>query len=94
MFDLEIAGDGTLRLTGRLDAVAAEAARPAFVALDGAVTVDCSGLEYISSAGIAVLLETYKRLLASGHELKLVRMQPRVRNIFAYAGLDRLLHIE
>ena len=42
----------------------------------------------------AALIETHKRLHGAGHELKLIGLKPRVRNVFAYAGLDRLLDIE
>jgi anti-anti-sigma factor len=50
-------------------------------------------LEYISSAGISVIMQVWKRLDAQGSKLSLVGMIPRVRNVFAYAGLDRVLDI-
>jgi len=94
MFAIELENDGIVRLAGRLDAAEAEVARGVFRKLTGSVTVDCERLEYISSAGLSVLVEAYKRLSASGHGLRLTRLQPRVRNVFAYSGLDRILRIE
>ncbi len=94
MLDIQIGEAGRVKLAGRLDAAEAERAQAALRPLLEPVTVDMSGLEYISSAGIGVLIETYKRLHAAGHAFKLVGLQPRVRNVFAYAGLDRLLTIE
>lgn len=94
MFRLESAGEGRVKLVGRLDAAEADAATREFGKLQGPITADCSELEYISSAGIAVLMVTYKRLHAAGHALKLSGLTPRVRNVFVYAGLAPLLGIE
>ncbi|HEX7077715.1 MAG TPA: STAS domain-containing protein [Candidatus Eisenbacteria bacterium] len=94
MFDIESIGAGRIRLVGRLDASQAEKATNALREIDGPLTADCSALEYISSAGIGVLLETYKRLHGAGHTLTLAHLTPRIRNVFAYAGLDRVLRIE
>ena len=94
MFDIEIGNAGNVKLSGRLDAAEAERAQEVFRGFNHPLVADFSDLEYISSAGIAILIETYKRLTAAGHTFRLVGMKPRVRNVFAYAGLDRLLQIE
>lgn len=94
MFDIEPAGEGRVRLVGRLDASQTEKATDALRALAGPITADCSALEYISSAGIGVILQTYKRLHEAGHTFTLAHLSPRIRNVFAYAGLDRILRIE
>ncbi|MGE5176164.1 MAG: STAS domain-containing protein [Hyphomicrobiales bacterium] len=94
MFDIESVAEGRIKLTGRLDASQTDKAAATLQTLNGPLTADCSGLEYISSAGIGVLLETYKRLNDAGHTLTLAHLSPRIRNVFAYAGLDRVLRIE
>ena len=94
MFSIEIAEAGRARLTGRLDAAEADHALSVLNRLGASVTLDCSELDYISSAGVGVIMETYKRLLKEGGRLTLVRMTPKVRNVFRYAGLDRVLQIE
>ncbi len=94
MFSVHVGETGQVRLTGRLDAAEAEKAKSVLDSLEGPITIDCSELDYISSAGIGILIETYKRLNGAGHALRLVRLLPRVRNVFAYAGLDRILTIE
>lgn len=94
MFTLDRSPDGMVRLRGRLDAAAADQAKSDFASLSGPVVADCSELEYISSAGIAVLLILYQRLHTQGLPLRLVAVTPRVRNVFQYAGLDKLLGIE
>ena len=94
MFSIRIEPDGVVRLSGRLDAAEAERAIADLAAISGPVTMDCGSLEYISSAGLSVMLVTHKRLMGSGHALRLVNLQPRVRNVFTYAGLNRILQIE
>ncbi|HTK31861.1 MAG TPA: STAS domain-containing protein [Candidatus Saccharimonadaceae bacterium] len=94
MFEVRPVAEGHVKLAGRLDAAEAERARPTLTALTGSVTLDLSELDYISSAGLGLLVETYKRLHAGGHSLRLVGLLPRVRNVFGYAGLDRIFTIE
>ncbi len=94
MFEIRVEGDGVVRLKGRLDASQSDQAQRVLRTVDRPLSLDCSELDYISSAGIGVIIETYRRLHAAGHTLKLVHLLPRVRNIFTYAGLDRLLTIE
>jgi anti-anti-sigma factor len=94
MFEIRVADGGLVRMSGRLDAAEADKARADLDGMPGPLTLDCSELEYISSAGLSVLIVTYKRLHAAGHPLRLVNLQPRVRNVFHYAGLNRLLQIE
>ncbi len=94
MFEIRVGEGGNVSLAGRLDAAEAERAQAALRGLQQSITLDCAQLDYISSAGIGVLIETYKRLHAAGQTLRLVNLLPRVRNIFAYAGLDRILTIE
>jgi anti-sigma B factor antagonist len=94
MFELQETGPGRVKLSGRLDASEADAAMIAFRRLQGPLTADFSALDYISSAGISVIVETFRRLKAAGQEFRLVQMQPRVRNVFMYSGLDKVLTIE
>ena len=94
MFHIERDHDGTLHFAGRLDASQSDNARSILDGVDESATADFSKLEYISSAGIGVILGTYKRLLDSGHALRIVNVTPRIANVFRYAGLSTLLGIE
>jgi anti-anti-sigma factor len=53
-----------------------------------------STLDYISSAGISVLLRAHKRLSEQGQTLKFTNLSRRVRTVFQYAGLDTVLWVE
>lgn len=94
MLELRVEDGGTVRLNGRLDAAESDRTLAALEKLSGPLVLDCSQLEYISSAGISVIMQTWKRLNGQGSSLRMVGMTPRVRNVFAYAGLDKVLDIQ
>lgn len=94
MFEIRMESPGTVTLSGRLDAAESDRALAALAPLPGPLVLDCERLEYVSSAGIAIIMQTYKRMLAAGHTLRMTRLSPRVRNVFVYAGLAELLGIE
>lgn len=94
MLELHVEAGGLVRLQGRLDAAEADRALATLEKLAGPLTLECSQLEYISSAGISVIMQTWKRLNSQGSSLRMTGMTPRVRNVFAYAGLDKVLDIQ
>ena len=94
MLTIEPGGEGTVVMKGRLDAAQAANAQAYLDRVGGAVTLDVSGLEYISSAGLGVLLKTQKRLMAGAGRLKLSGVGPHLRDIFVYSGFDQLFEIE
>jgi len=85
---------GVVVISGRLDAAQSPTAQSFLDKVDGTVTLDCSRLEYISSAGLGVLLKTQKRLLAGGGKLRLSGVSKHLRDIFGYSGFDQLFEIE
>jgi anti-anti-sigma factor len=94
MFSVTLNADNTIYLTGRLDASQADVAKKEFNKIERSATVDFSGLDYISSAGLGVLLMTQKRLMEKGHKLKLVNLNSHVREVFKYARFDYIFDIE
>ena len=94
MLAIDFDGEGVVLLAGRLDAAQSPAAQSFLDKVQGTVTLDCSRLEYISSAGLGVLLKTHKRLLASNGKLRLAGVNPHLRDIFQYSGFDRIFEIE
>ena len=61
MLAIDYGADGVVVISGRLDASQCPAAQKFLEHVEGTVTLDCRGLEYISSAGLGVLLKTQKR---------------------------------
>lgn len=94
MLDLRLREGGVVALVGRLDASESDRALVELNKLPGPLTLDCTDLEYISSAGISVIVLTYKRLTGQGQVLAFAGMVPRVKNVFVYAGLAKLLGIQ
>jgi anti-anti-sigma factor len=94
MLTLDTGPDGAVVVSGRLDAAQAGAAQAFLDGTSGRVVVDCAGLEYISSAGLGVLLKTQKRLMSGGGQLRLTKVNRHIRDIFQYSGFDKILEIE
>jgi len=93
MLDIKVGDKGEIILAGRFDASQAVKAETFMAALTESRVVDLGGLEYISSLGLGVLLATQKRLMASGHALKLVNVRGHVREVFHYSGFERIFEI-
>jgi len=94
MFDIRMGEGNGLVLSGRLDASQAPRAEQVLDTLDRSVEADLAGLEYVSSAGLAVLVKTQLRLQKSGHRLRLRNVQPQVRAVLHFAAVDGFLGIE
>ena len=94
MLAIDFGGPGVVVVSGRLDAAQSPAAQAFLDQVAGPVTLDCARLDYISSAGLGVLLKTQKRLMASGGKLRLAGVNPHLRDIFLYSGFDRIFEIE
>ncbi len=93
MFSISSGNGGTIILKGRFDASQVDAARSFLNAVQDSQTVDCTHLEYISSAGMGVLLMTQKRLNPLGASLRFANLNPHIREIFRYAGFDKIFEI-
>ena len=89
MLGIDYGTDGAVVFNGRLDAAQAFLDRTS-----GVVTLDCRSLEYISSAGLGVLLKTHTRLIGAAGRLRLTGVGPHLRDIFVYSGFDQLFEIE
>jgi len=93
MFEIGFNEQGAVTVSGRLDAAHAPAAQEFLDMVEGACVVDMAALDYISSAGLGVLLRTHKRLMSAESGLELVNVNPHINDIFRYSGFDRLFVI-
>ncbi len=93
MFEIELTEAGIIAVEGRLDAAQAVKAQTFLDRIEGQCVIDMAKLEYISSAGLGVLLKTHKRLMGSGHGIKLVSVNHHIHDIFRYSGFDKLFEI-
>ena len=86
----------TVALTGRLDTTTAPQLESAVKeSLDGvtALTFDMDALEYISSAGLRVLLSAQKIMNRQG-EMKVTHVSETIMEIFEVTGFSDILTIE
>ena len=86
----------TVRLAGELDANTAVSADDA---LQEAITnapgkpllIDCSDLQYISSAGLGVILSTLHACKQHNTKVAFCGLQPKIRNVFAILGIEKII---
>ena len=86
----------TLKIIGRLDTSTApelEAAIDGCIAGIQELVLDCSALEYVSSAGLRVILKAQKLMNAQGN-MKLTHVNETIMEVFEITGFADILTIE
>lgn len=94
MFQIEFGNDGAIVCCGRLDAAQCEKAQAFMDAVADRQILDFATLEYISSAGLGVLLKTQKRLVGSGGGLRIINVNNHIHDVFRYSGFHAIFDIE
>ena len=88
----------TYKAAGRLDATTAGATEKALLALlvddVNSITMDLSELDYVSSAGLRVLLVVAKAAKARGGKLVLTAPKPAILEVIKISGFDRIISIQ
>ncbi len=87
----------TVALSGRLDTATAPQLEDSLnQALEGVreLVFDFNGLQYISSAGLRLMLASQKKMSAAGGSMKLVGVNDVVREVFEVTGFTKILSIE
>jgi anti-sigma B factor antagonist len=86
-----------LSLTGRLDELATSEVEQAFTdALNnasGGMVVDLSGVEYVSSSGLRVLLMLSKAMRKQQRTLRLCNLSPFVAEVFEISNFSAMFEI-
>ena len=86
----------TLKIVGRLDTSTAPALE---ASIDGCTAdikeliLDCGALEYVSSAGLRVILKAQKQMNARG-SMKLIGVNETIMEVFDITGFADILTIE
>ena len=86
----------SLKIVGRLDTATApelEAAIDGCVAGIKELVLDCSALEYVSSAGLRVILKAQKMMNVQG-KMKLTHVNETIMEVFDITGFADILTIE
>lgn len=94
MFEIAYSSDGQVLCSGRLDAAQCEKAQSFMDEIADSRTLDFSALEYISSAGLGILLKTQKRLAESGAALRITNVNKHIYDVFRYSGFNAIFDIK
>ena len=92
------AGITNLVLSGRLDTLTsselAKELEEVFAASVESLVFDFAALDYVSSAGLRVLLSAQKKVSAQGAAMKIVGANENIKEIFEITGFSTFLTIE
>ncbi len=97
-FTLERSGSlAVVGVAGRIDsstsALFEEQMETVFAEAPDAVVIDLEQLDYMSSAGLRVLLMAAKRTKAQGQRLLLCGLSPNIREVFDISGFSAIFEI-
>ena len=94
MFTIEFGENGDIVGSGRLDAAQVARAEEFLDSVQDAGTLDFAQLDYISSAGLGILLKTQKRLVSKGAGLRIINVNNHIHDVFRYSGFHSIFEIE
>ncbi len=89
--------DLTVKVEGRIDTVTSQVLDREFEEeYDklSSLTLDCEKLEYISSAGLRILIQTEKELKGMGKTFTIININDTIKEILRMSGIDKLLNIQ
>ena len=85
-------------LSGELDTAAAmemeNEHKPLYDSKGREIVIDCSGLEYIASSGLRILLGILKNAKACGSRVVLKNVNDVIREVFELTGFVRIFDFE
>ncbi len=91
-------GKEVMQVQGEVDASSSieldNAMKEALSAGQSKVMIDCTQLEYISSAGLGVFMSYLEEIRSKDISLVIYGLRPKVAHVFEILGLDQLLEIK
>jgi anti-anti-sigma factor len=90
--------ESVVRIAGELDTIAtteqADDLQQVLNIADKALVMDCSELEYISSAGLRFFMQLKRESEAKGGSIRITNMNEDVADIFRMSGFQNIFQIE
>jgi anti-anti-sigma factor len=94
----ELNGKYFATLEGEMDTAAAveveEVLKPLYQSDGKDVIIDCTGLEYIASSGLRILLSILKGAKATGSHVVLKGVNDDIKNVFKLTGFISIFEFE
>jgi anti-sigma B factor antagonist len=81
-------------LNGNFDASRVDEVKLVLEQIDSSVTIDMSNLNFICSAGIGLMIMTYRRLKEKGENIYLKNLNDHIKKVFKVSLLDKIFNIE
>jgi anti-anti-sigma factor len=95
--EYKIAGRDVLAVDGRIDGVTSSELANKLTQIiasgERVVVMDCEGVNFVSSAGLRVLLVSQQKLSGAGGMMVMYRMNDSILKIFKMSGFDRVFKI-
>jgi anti-sigma B factor antagonist len=94
--ELEVGTVKVIQLKGRMDSDTSTGVEPVLLeraASCKALVVDLQNVQYVSSAGLRVLLKTAKTCRANNNKLALAALLPQVHEVFDISGFAAIFQI-
>ena len=92
-----VQGRRVVRVSGEIDVDTGPQLRDHLLGLVAAgeydIVVDLSGVSFLDSSGLGVLVMVHKRIRTAGGALRLAGCQPEVVSIFHLTALDRVIEM-
>jgi len=88
--------DLTVKIEGRIDTITSQELEQSLneeIDNVNSLVLDFDELEYISSAGLRVLIATQKKLKAKDTPLTIINVNDTIKEIFRMSGFDKILTI-
>jgi anti-sigma B factor antagonist len=93
----EIDGKYVVTLEGELDTAAAaeveKTLQPLYNSEGKDVIIDCTGLEYIASSGLRILISILKGAKARGSKVVLQNMNEDIKSVFKLTGFINIFEV-
>ena len=88
----------TVQLIGELDTIAtteqADELQQVLNIADKSLVIDCSEMEYISSAGLRFFMQLKRESEAKGGKIRIINLNEDVADIFRMSGFKNIFEIE
>jgi anti-sigma B factor antagonist len=95
MFRVEYNKDiQTVFLIGSFDTSKAEVVKGVLEKVENSIKVDMADLDFICSAGIGILVMTYRKLKEKGEDIRLVNLNDYIKKVFKVSMLDKIFNIQ
>ena len=83
-----------VKLNGELDLATVPLLKECLAGLTGDVVLDCTGLDFVDSSGLAEIVRAHLERERRGDRLSIRSLTPLVRRTFDLTGLDERLNLE